>query len=64
MFWDTRKNTAECVFVQFCDTRKNIAECVSCGDEEKEKTETASVFPFVNGKKRGEHSGMCFKFFH
>ena len=42
-------------------TQRNV---FSYWDEEKEKkTETASVFPFVNGK-RGEHSGMCFKFFH
>ena len=51
MFWDTRKTQRNVFSYNFCDTRKNTAECVSCGDEEK-KTETASVFPFVNGKMR------------
>ena len=58
MFWDTRKNTAECVFVQFCDTRKNIAECDSCGDEEKEKNGNSECVSICEWKKE-ENTAEC-----
>ena len=46
------KKTQRNVFLSnSCDTRQNTTECVSCGDERR-KTETASVFPFVIGRMR------------